>query len=161
MKHLLTTIIIHVSLSLSIAAGCGKGNDKATTAEHNINIEDINGSIGGKMKIIVGTAVFTATMKNNATATAFKSKLPLTIHMTELNGNEKYFDLKNALPANASNPGRIQTGDLLLYGANTLVLFYKTFSTSYSYTSIARVDNPSGLAAALGSGDVVVKFEPE
>jgi len=78
--------------------------------------------------------------------------------MRELNGNEKYFDLPNNLPTNASNPGTIQTGDLMLYGSNTLVLFYKTFSTSYNYTRLARIDSP-GLAAALGSGNATVKFE--
>ena len=83
-----------------------------------------------KLKITIGTNTFTATLYNNATVTAFKARLPLTINMTELNGNEKYFDLPDNLPANASNPGTIQTGDLMLYGSNTLVLFYKSFSTS-------------------------------
>ena len=46
-----------------------------------------------KLKITIGTNTFTATVYNNATATAFKAKLPMTINMTELNGNEKYFDL--------------------------------------------------------------------
>jgi hypothetical protein len=78
--------------------------------------------------------------------------------MTELNGNEKYFTLSNSLPTNASKPSSIQTGDLMLYGSNTLVLFYKTFSTSYSYTKLGRVDDPAGLAAALGSGNVTVTF---
>jgi hypothetical protein len=81
--------------------------------------------------------------------------------MSELNGNEKYFDLPNSLPANASNPGTIQSGDLMLYGSNTLVLFYKTFSTTYNYTRLARIDNPSGLATALGSENIMVKFELE
>ena len=85
--------------------------------------------------------------------------MPITISMKELNGNEKYYELSNDLPYDASNPGTIQTGDLMLYGSNTLVLFYKTFSTSYSYTRLGRIDNPSGLAAALGSGNVTVTFE--
>jgi hypothetical protein len=111
-----------------------------------------------KLKITVGTNVFTATLYNNATVNAFKTRLPLTIQMKELNGNEKYFDLPNNLPANASKPGTIQSGELWLYGSNTLVLFYKTFSTSYSYTPMGRIDDSSGLAAALGSGDVTVTF---
>ena len=114
-----------------------------------------------KLKITIGTTVFTATFYNNATVTAFKAKLPMTINMNELNGNEKYFDLSDDLPVNASNPGTIQAGDLMLYGSNTLVLFYKTFSTSYSYTRLGRIDNPSGLAAALGSGNITVTFDFE
>jgi len=114
-----------------------------------------------KIKITIGTNSFNATLYNNATVTAFKEKLPMTIDMNELNGNEKYFDLPNSLPAKATNPGTIQTGDLMLYGANTLVLFYKTFSTSYNYTRLARIDNPTGLADALGSGNKIVKFEVE
>jgi len=114
-----------------------------------------------KLKITIGTNTFTATLYNNATVTAFKTRLPMTINMRELNGNEKYFDLPDNLPANASNPGTIQSGDLMLYGSNTLVLFYKSFSTSYNYTRLARIDNPSGLAAALGSADIAVKFELE
>ena len=113
------------------------------------------------MKITIGTNVFTATLYNNASVTAFKAKLPMSINMNELNGNEKYFDLSDNLPANASNPGTIKTGDLMLYGSNTLVLFYKTFSTSYSYTRLGHIDNPSGLAVALGLGNVTVRFELE
>lgn len=112
-----------------------------------------------KLKVMIGLHVFTATLLDNAAVAAFKTKLPLTIKMKELNGNEKYADLSENLPANASNPGTIQTGDLMLYGSNTLVIFYKTFSTSYRYTRLGRIDNPSGLSDALGSGDVTVTFE--
>lgn len=119
------------------------------------NVQDIDSS---KLRITIGGTVFNATVYNNATAAAFKTRLPLTINMKELNGNEKYFDLPDNLPGNARNPGTIQVGDLMLYGSNTLVLFYKSFSTSYSYTPMGRIDDTSGLAAALGSGNVTVSF---
>lgn len=113
------------------------------------------------LKVTVGSNVFTATLYSNTTATSFKSLLPMNVNMVELNRNEKYVDLSQDLPVNASNPGTIHTGDLMIYGSSTLVLFYKTFSTSYSYTKIGRIDNVEGLAAAVGSGSVTVKFELE
>lgn len=127
------------------------GND--TTGNENDNTSTT------KMKITIGTAVFTATLYDNPSAAAFKARLPLTIDMTELNGNEKYYDFPSPLPTNASVGGDIKVGDLTLYGNNVLVLFYKSFNTSYSYTKLGYVDNSVGLAAALGNANVVVKFE--
>lgn len=49
----------------------------------------------------------------------------------------------------------------MLYGSRTLVLFYETFSSSYSYTRIGVVDDVSGYVSALGSGNVTVSFELE
>jgi hypothetical protein len=111
-----------------------------------------------KLKISIGTSSFSATLENNATANAFIQQLPLTLSMTELNKNEKYAELKERLPTNASNPKTIQNGDLMLYGSRTLVLFYKAFSTSYSYTKIGKIDKPGELQKALGSGNITVNF---
>ncbi|MEO6286809.1 MAG: cyclophilin-like fold protein [Dyadobacter sp.] len=113
------------------------------------------------LKIIIGTRTFNATLVSNPTVTAFKARLPMTVNMTELNGNEKLYNFSSALPANASNPRNIATGDLMLYGSATMVLFYESFPTSYSYTRLGKIDNPSGLAAAVGNGSVSVRFELE
>jgi hypothetical protein len=114
-----------------------------------------------KMKITIGLKTFTATLYDNPAAAALKAMLPLKIEMTELNGNEKYFHLATDLPTDAAKPGTIQAGDLMLWQSNSLVLFYKSFRTSYSYTKLGRIDDASGLAAAVGSGNVKVQFELE
>lgn len=112
-----------------------------------------------KIKLTVGVNTFTASLSNNKTAQAFKNKLPFELKMIELNGNEKYADLNGPIVTNSSNPGKISIGDLMLYGDQTLVVFYKSFSTPYSYTSIGKIDDVAGLAAALGAGNVTIKFE--
>ena len=113
------------------------------------------------IKIIVGENIFTATLLDNLSAREFKAMLPLTLDMTELNGNEKYSQLSMNLPTNASNPKTIESGDLMLWGSNTLVIFYKSFSASYSYTKLGKIDNSTGLITALGSGNVAVTIEIE
>jgi hypothetical protein len=55
-------------------------------------------------------------------------------------------------------PGTIRNGDLMLYGASTLVVFYSSFDSAYSYTRLGRVMEPAGLAQALGSRGVRVVF---
>ncbi len=157
MKYLTAIVFVLLSFSICIAS-CSMYTG---TEEPEINNNRAhNNQMGNKMKITVGTKVFTATLNDNETAKAFKAMLPLTINMSELNGNEKYFDLSTkSLPVNSSNPGTIQNGDLMLYGSRTLVLFYKSFPTSYSYTRIGSIDNISGLVEALGLGNVMIKYE--
>lgn len=113
------------------------------------------------IKITVGTSEFTATLEDNPTVNAFIQLLPLTINMSELGGVEKYyyFPSGTTLPTNAQNVGTIQTGDLMLYGNNCLVLFYTTFNTSYSYTKIGQIDDVAGLTTALGTGSVTITYE--
>ncbi|MBP3195158.1 MAG: hypothetical protein J6M05_05785 [Cardiobacteriaceae bacterium] len=40
-----------------------------------------------------------------------------------------------------------------------LVIFYKDFSTNYSYTPLGKIDNAKNLPKALGRGNVRVKIE--
>ncbi|MHC1681463.1 MAG: cyclophilin-like fold protein [Clostridiaceae bacterium] len=111
------------------------------------------------MNITVGSSTFTATLEDNDTAKTFVKQLPLTVDMSELNGNEKYNYLASDLRADTSScPGRINEGDLMLYGNNCLVLFYKTLNTSYNYVKLGRIDNTKGLTEAVGSGNVKVTF---
>ncbi len=112
------------------------------------------------IQIQIGNQTFTAELEDNETAAAFREKLPLTLQMQELNGNEKYaYDV--SLPSDAESVGTIQAGDLMLYGDDCLVLFYDSFSTSYSYTRIGHITDPDGLADAVGNGSVQITFSAE
>ena len=82
-----------------------------------------------RMWMTINEHRFAISLADNDTARAFAAQLPLTLHMEELNGNEKHAKLPTSLPANASRPGIIRNGDLMLYGANTLVVFSIRAST--------------------------------
>jgi hypothetical protein len=46
----------------------------------------------------------------------------------------------------------------MLWGSDTLVVFYLTFDSPYSYTSLGRVDDAAALPDVLGRGQVRVAF---
>jgi hypothetical protein len=143
MKNLIVSLMLVGGLLGTAAKG---SDDRRSTMENQIHIT-------------IGNKIFTATLEDNATATAFKAMLPLKLNMADVNANEKVVSLPTKLPTNDTNPRHIQTGDLMIWTSRSLVLFYKSFPTSYSYTKLGRIDDPSGLAAALGAGDVPASFE--
>lgn len=153
-KYLFLITLTFVTVLFFSKSSCNKEEDNNT-------FENSNPMTSGKIKIKVNSQTFTATLLDHTSAKAFKEMLPLTINMIELNGNEKYYDLINNLPTNASNPETIKNGDLMLYGSKTLVLFYQSFSTSYNYTKLGTIDDATVLTTALGSGNVAVTFELE
>lgn len=109
--------------------------------------------------VIVNGKKFQAELADTAAAKELAKKLPMTIDMKELNGNEKYYYLSSGLPANENVSGQIKTGDIMLYGSDCLVFFYKNFRTSYQYTRIGRITDPEGFASALGKGNVQVMIQ--
>ena len=113
------------------------------------------------LTVTVGDQTFTATLSDTAAASSWAELLPMTVSMSERTGNEKYVYLDPARPTDASAPGTLPAGDILLYGSDCVVLFYETFSSSYRYTPLAALDDPAGLAEAVGSGGVTVTFALE
>ena len=111
-----------------------------------------------QITVTINGTSFDAVLANSETGRAFADLLPLTITMNELNGNEKYHYLNGSLPTDSYKPGTIEAGDILLYGNNCVVLFYETFSSSYSYTRIGKLTSADGLKAAVGTGNVSVTF---
>ncbi len=101
---------------------------------------------------------FQAVFYNNKTAKALLKKMPMTLNMKELNGNEKYHFFDTEFPADEKSPGKISAGDIMLYGSDCLVTFYKSHSTSYQYTSVGKIENASDFAKAVGNGNVTITF---
>lgn len=79
--------------------------------------------------------------------------------MDDYASQEKVTDLTFALPsAQTQTPARINAGELYLWSGNSLVLFYTSFSNSYSYVPIGAITDTAGLTDALGSGSIEVTF---
>lgn len=138
--------------------------DSANTSESNISSANDLASNNteanvNKIEIDINGQNFDVLLEDNETVRALVNLLPLTIEMQELNGNEKYFFLSEALPSNSTPVGVIEAGDVMLYQDNCLVIFYETFNTPYSYTRIGKIDDVRGLTAALGKSSVQVNFK--
>ncbi len=122
-------------------------NDNYETNNKEDNMKNI--------KVNINDRQYNATIENNETAKVFLNWLPKEFAMKELNGNEKYVYMDKSLPTNAISQEHIQSGDIMLYGSDCLVIFYKSFDTNYNYTKIGHIDNLTD----LGSDSIMVKFE--
>lgn len=107
------------------------------------------------IKVIVDGKTYNAKIEENQTTINFINMLPQKFNMNELNGNEKYVYLDTTLPTNSYNPKHIETGDIMLYGNNCLVVFYKSFDTPYSYTKIGHIENFKD----LDSNNIMIEFK--
>ena len=108
--------------------------------------------------ILIGENKFPFTLEDNEAANKLKEKLSIRLNMKGDVSHEKYYEFDDTFKTNSYSPGTIETGDILLYKSNYLVLFYETFSSSYSYTKLGKVTSTDGLKEALGSGDVSVSW---
>lgn len=111
------------------------------------------------IEIKIGQSTYSATLYENETVKSLVELLPLEVNMQDLNGNEKYFYLSQSLPCNAQTVSQIRAGDLMLFGSDCLVLFYKDFTTTYRYTKIGKLETVDGLEEALGDGAVRISFQ--
>ena len=133
-------------------------NKNINSEQNNSNMEDNINNEGENMdniKVIINDKTYVAKLENNETVKTFLSWLPQEYKMQELNGNEKYIYMDKSLPTEAINPKHINKGDIMLYGDNCLVIFYKSFDTSYSYTRVGHIDNLED----LGKDSIIVRFE--
>jgi len=129
-------------------------NTNQVNYDNTTNIESEKKLISD-IKIIIDGKTYNAKIEENETAQSFVNMLPQEFNMNELNGNEKYFYLDNTLPTNSYNPKHIEAGDIMIYGNNCLVVFYKSFNTPYSYTKIGHIEN----LPDLGKENITIRFE--
>ena len=112
-----------------------------------------------KINIQVGSKHFTATLHDNESAQAIVKEMPFTLKMDDFASQEKVARLSFALPsASTQTPATIRAGDIYLWSSDSLVLFYTTFSNSYSYVPVGYIEDVTGLRDALGAGSIAITF---
>ena len=110
------------------------------------------------MKITVGNYELQATFADNSSAEEWKELLsqgPITVEMEDYGGFEKVGPLGTTLTRNDQQI-TTEPGDVILYQGNQITIYYGT--NSWSFTRLAKIDDPTDLQAKLGDGTVQVTF---
>ena len=115
-----------------------------------VDIEESNMRI---IEVIIKNEHYKVELEDNRSADIFLERLPLKIKVKELNGNEKYGIISKKIPSDRSYSGNIEVGDLMLYGDDCIVLFYKSFYTPYSYTKLGRIVEKDRLQKNISEAD--------
>jgi hypothetical protein len=128
------------------------------TAVSEVIPNDGNIAQGNILYLRIGSTTLTATLVENTATQALRDLLavnPITINMRDFGGFEKVGSLGTTLPRNDERT-TTQSGDLVLFQGNQLVMFYA--SNTWSYTRLGRINDVSQaeLRNILGSGDVTV-----
>lgn len=149
-------LCLFLLIPIFILSGCMDNEKTNNNTRDTINNESEkrDSMENKKITIIIDDKNYEATLEDNDTVEAFIKILPQEFNMQELNGNEKYVYI-DSLPNNANKPKFINKGDIMLYGDNCLVIFYKSFETNYSYTKIGHIEN----LPDLGDDNITVKIE--
>lgn len=134
MKKILICFIL-----LLILTGCSNKNSNISESVKNEYMEESEDMTS--INITINDEQYLLNLEDNETAKEFTKLLPQTYTMAELNGNEKYVYLDSPLPTHSKVPDKINRGDVYLFGDDCLVIFYKSFTTNYSYTKIGHIDN--------------------
>ena len=129
--------------NFSLALPNNDSNKEVVSLNANINIDGVD---------------YAATFNNSDSAKIFLNSLPLDVTMYDLNNNEKYVYLNFKLPANPTYTGNINAGDIVLFGDDCLVIFYKSFTTNYSYTKIGEISNIEEFINNVKYGNAKVKI---
>ena len=147
--------IIIIVCCLFLIVGCDnkQNNNQVTENKTDNNIEKEN----NKMIITINNKEYEIILEDNPTTNKLMELLPIDIKMSDLNENEKYVYLNDTFPTDEKPVKDINKGDVMLYGDNCLVIFYKSFKTSYSYTRIGHIKDLEDLT----NDSIIVKLRKE
>lgn len=110
------------------------------------------------MQLKIGETIVSVEWELNESVKALKALCedqPLEIQMSMYGGFEQVGSIGQSLPRNDAQT-TTQSGDIVLYSGNQIVIFYG--SNSWSYTRLGKITGQTGddMEQLLGNGDVTV-----
>ncbi len=153
--------LLIVLLTLLFLTGCSK--QETMPEEETVREEPVSDvKEETVMKLIINETEIPVTWEDNESVSSLKKKAAegdIVMELSMYGGFEQVGSLGFALPRND-----IQTvtdsGDIMLYNGNSIVLFYG--SNSWSYTRLGRMEITAEEAKdLLGNGDVTVTLKAE
>lgn len=151
---IITILIVIVFIGIYFIVLSSNNNSQNKKEEKDIKDKQTTDEFINEIDVIINDKNYNLILEDNSTTRELVKDLPFNFNMQELNGNEKYIYLDKIYPTNSSNPKHITKGDVMLYGDDCLVIFYKSFITTYNYTRIGHIDNLED----LDNQNINVKF---
>lgn len=159
------TKVFGLLLAVLGLAACGTGGSTASPApspsavpSQEITAPQPSAEEESVLNITVGDQTLTATFADNHSAEEFRALLaqgPVTVTMEDYGGFEKVGPLGTTL-TRSDERITTQPGDIILYQGDQITIYYDT--NTWTFTRLARIDDPSGLRELLGDGTVQVTF---
>ena len=159
------TKVLGLLLAVLGLAACGTVGSTASPApspsavpSQEITAPQPSAEEGSVLYITVGDQALTATFADNPSAEEFRALLdqgPVTVTMEDYGGFEKVGPLGATL-TRSDERITTQPGDIILYQGDQITIYY--YTNTWTFTRLARIDDPSGLRELLGDGTVQVTF---
>lgn len=109
-------------------------------------------------RVKINGETFIIQWDESETSKSFQKELPRSFTMKELNGNEKYVYMNHSFPSRPRAVKQIHKGDVMLYVDKCLVIFYKDFTTTYSYTRLGCLQNADALDQVADQKEITAQF---
>ncbi|QRN93560.1 hypothetical protein JRI60_30825 [Archangium violaceum] len=112
-----------------------------------------------KIRLTIGEAVLTATLRDNETTRDFVSLLPLTLTLKDYAATEKISDLPRRLSTKGTPPGTdASAGDITYYAPwGNLALFYRDSGHASGLVTLGKIDG--GVEALREPGPLKARIE--
>lgn len=160
-KSTFLTVICLVLVMLLGVAGCDKSVPSTESTEHENTDTEAKISTVNKIKLTIGSNEIMAELADNDSAKELAELLqdgPITMSASNHGGVEKICKLGTSLTNNDTQI-KTETGDIMLYNSNQIVIFYN--SNSCAYTRLAKVveEDMDSLEEVLSGEESTVVIE--